>query len=216
MPNHVMNKMWISGDPKLIDELLLKVTTGESEFDFNGIIPMPKSLDIEEGSRTDKGESLYRDFLALIEKGVGMYEAEAIITNGDEEKTKTLELGRTAISNKHLYGARSWYDWCIRNWGTKWNAYDITVDRDEPDQVRICFCTAWTEPYPIFFELNEQYPDLDIYVEFANEDLGNDCGYFQNGDLYEPEGNAVMYAAEVWGYTEEEVREWYGDDIFKE
>lgn len=170
MPNHVMNKMTISGTSSIIDELLNKVTTDTTPFDFNGIIPMP--------------DHIYR---------------------GD--------LGNKELA---LYGKNNWYDWSVENWDTKWNAYDVVLERDFPNEVRIQFCTAWNEPYPIYFALNEQYPDLDIYIEFANEDLGNDCGYFLNGDIFEPEGNAISYAAEVWGYTEEEVKEMYGDDIYRE
>ena len=32
------------------------------------------------------------------------------------------ELGNVYLNNIINYGADSWYDWCINNWGTKWNA----------------------------------------------------------------------------------------------
>ncbi len=55
MPNHIMNCLRLSGDQERIDELLKSVKGEESVLDFNKIIPMPESLHIECGSRTDRG-----------------------------------------------------------------------------------------------------------------------------------------------------------------
>ena len=41
MPNYVRNVMTLSGNKHDISEILAKCKTDESEFDFNGIIPMP-------------------------------------------------------------------------------------------------------------------------------------------------------------------------------
>ena len=37
------------------------------------------------------------------------------------------ELGKAAWRNIRDFGAPTWYDWCISNWGTKWNAYGYGV-----------------------------------------------------------------------------------------
>ncbi|MGN0641072.1 MAG: hypothetical protein ACI4JT_08985, partial [Oscillospiraceae bacterium] len=65
MPNHVMNQLRLSGNQKRINELLESVKSKESVLDFSKIIPMPESLDIEAGSRTDKGLKVYRDFISV-------------------------------------------------------------------------------------------------------------------------------------------------------
>ena len=65
MPNHVMNQLRLSGNLKRINELLESVKIKDSVLDFNKIIPMPESLDIEAGSRTDKGLKAYRDFISV-------------------------------------------------------------------------------------------------------------------------------------------------------
>lgn len=65
MPNHVRNI--IHFDTSVPESafwcLLAKVTSNDSEdrprFDFNALIPMPKALNIESGSRTDEGLVLY-------------------------------------------------------------------------------------------------------------------------------------------------------------
>lgn len=63
------------------------------------------------------------------------------------------------------------YDWCHQNWGTKWNAYEIGIDYDG-----ISFQTAWSTPLPIWVEISKRFPDLRIEVEYADEDMGNNCG----------------------------------------
>ena len=84
-----------------------------------------------------------------------------------------------AMSVKDGYNSGG-YEWCIANWGTKWNAYDIGFGYDE-----IYFCTAWSTPKPIFAELSKRFPDLQLEVEYADEDIGNNCGrlMYLNGEL---------------------------------
>ena len=54
MPNYVKNIVTITATKEQLDNLLNEVKSEESCFDFNKIIPMPKSLDIESGSRTQQ------------------------------------------------------------------------------------------------------------------------------------------------------------------
>lgn len=37
------------------------------------------------------------------------------------------------------------YDWCVKHWGTKWDATDVEVSF-ESDKAVFTFCTAWNEP----------------------------------------------------------------------
>ena len=55
-----------------------------------------------------------------------------------------------------------WYDWRIQNWDTKWDAYDLTVEDEDPDQLEVTFNTAWSPPEAICHALREQYPDVSI------------------------------------------------------
>lgn len=63
------------------------------------------------------------------------------------------------------------YEWCLGNWGTKWNAYTACVGYDE-----VTFQTAWNYPEPIFKALSKKFPDLIFEVEYADEDSGSNCG----------------------------------------
>ena len=62
MPNHVENIITFKGDKKKILEMLEAIKSndyGLGTVDFNKITPMPESLNIEAGSRTDRGLNLY-------------------------------------------------------------------------------------------------------------------------------------------------------------
>ena len=55
-----------------------------------------------------------------------------------------------------------WYDWRLANWDTKWDAYDLTVEDEDPDQLEVTFNTAWSPPDAICHALREQYPDVAV------------------------------------------------------
>ena len=114
------------------------------------------------------------------------------------------DLGNAYINNILQYGADSWYDWCCENWGTKWNASDTYIIDDN----EIEFSTAWSCPLNIFKELSKQFSGVEIAVDFADEDIGSNCGKitFLNGEMEEyidMDGN-TDFALEVWGYDKEE------------
>ena len=55
-----------------------------------------------------------------------------------------------------------WYDWRIQNWDTKWDAYDVVVTDDDPENVEIEFNTAWSPPEAICNQIREDYPDVSV------------------------------------------------------
>ena len=55
-----------------------------------------------------------------------------------------------------------WYDWRLQNWDTKWDAYDVSVDDDDPDQLEVSFETAWSPPEAICHAIRDKYPDLAV------------------------------------------------------
>ena len=86
-------------------------------------------------------------------------------------------------------------------------------------QVEIIFETAWNTPAPLIEAMSKKYPDLTFDVEYADEDLGNNCGtYSYNaGELIDEEllyyGDASFeFACSLWGYDPDEARSWRDDD----
>lgn len=66
MPNHVINILSFEGDKTKIRQMLEDIKDDEyglHSVDFNKIIPMPPSLDLEASSRTQAGLAAYKDFI---------------------------------------------------------------------------------------------------------------------------------------------------------
>ncbi len=217
MPNHVTNIIAYSGDRKQIAEMLEKIKNdqyGLGTIDFNKIIPMPESLNIDAGSRTDRGLKQYKEFVSeyLFEnrmKSVDLreipQEAEsAYFKQHPDIKDDEWQLGKTAALNVQLYGAPTWYEFTNGNWGTKWNAYSYEESEDYSQSDALCFRTAWCAPHPVIAKLAEMYPDVEFTHEWADEDIGRNCGRYtyQNGERMEeyfPESEveAIAFAASV-------------------
>ena len=95
-------------------------------------------------------------------------------------------------------------DWSCENWGTKWGAcHTYYVDENN-----IEFDTAWSCPFKIFEEISKKY-NTRVEVEFADEDIGNNCGiviYDKGEEIGFIEGDRKL-AYRVWDYTDEEIEE---------
>ena len=93
--------------------------------------------------------------------------------------------------------------WCIANWGTKWNSYGYTADTGFKDG-KLTFLTAWSAPHPVLEKLSEMYSDVKFEHEWADEDIGMNCGrhiYFDSECIeeYYPESSRerIEFAARV-------------------
>ena len=212
MPNHIMNQLHLSGNQKRIDELLESVKGEESVLDFNKIIPMPESLRIECGSRTDRGLKAYKDFVYIYtfagteEKdllSIPKEKEEIFLKERPDIQRDEWELGRTAFQNEQKYGAPTWYQWAKNAWGTKWSAYNAEIAEDNT----IIFNTAWSRAMSVIRKLAENFPDIKFEYCWADEDLGVNTGMaeFENGEImhdefFEPQSKeAYELAAELWG-----------------
>jgi hypothetical protein len=119
-----------------------------------------------------------------------------------------------------------WYVWNNENWGTKWDAYDVTVgsastilDRlarasSEIVEEVVSFDTAWSSPYPVFNKMVELFPDLRFKFRWMNEDMmGSGGGQIDTkdgeplsaNDPDNPETGALWWqlATDLRGYSRE-------------
>ena len=221
MPNHVENHIEFNGDKQQIDAMINKIKSdkyGIGTIDFKKIITMPETLNIEAGSKTDRGLKSYREFIEVYTAGRSYNEALKALENIPTEsenaflrqrtdiKRDEWELGKTAWQNIRKYGAPTWYEWSITNWGTKWNAYGYEEGTDYSACDELTFQTAWTAPHPILRKLSEMFPEIVFKHQWADEDIGMNCGErcYLGGekiDEFIPEGiRATEFALEVWDY----------------
>ena len=103
--------------------------------------------------------------------------------------------------NKKYFGAADWYEWCVSNWGTKW-------DIDVPDGlesvlelVSFGFDSAWSPPLGVYEALVKQGFSVDaMYYEPG---MGF-CGRWIDGD---------DNYTEIGGMTSEEVADIIDSDV---
>ena len=91
-----------------------------------------------------------------------------------EEKTR---------ANKEKYGYDNWYDFCIGEWGTKWDveAYDKVEYDDQHDKngITFGFDSAWSPPIGVYEELVEQGYSVRAYYYEGGMAY---CGKWEDGD----------------------------------
>jgi hypothetical protein len=51
--------------------------------------------------------------------------------------------GSNAKALMEKYGATDWYDWSVKNWGTKWDVEPDGYTRPNPNTLSVAFETAW-------------------------------------------------------------------------
>ena len=224
MPNHITNQITFGSDSTALAafQQMAQDMRMEGEplgsFDFNKLLPMPKELNMEAGSRTDQGLKLVREYhqtLAELERRKpGLTPAEYVLSLHrceDEYREKRMAdpavwaLGEQAYSNIQRFGSPTWYEWCKRNWGTKWNAYGFPALGKGSDTME--FLTAWDSVPKIITLLSKKYPEQTITYRWADEDIGRNVGEMtlKGGEVIDinvPEGGsreAYEMAAEIMG-----------------
>jgi len=116
---------------------------------------------------------------------------------------------------KAKYGASDWYDWQLRNWGTKWGPHDGYLEDDSEGEfgrrLWYRFSTAWAPPIEAFVTISQRWPE--VFFTLAYDEPGENFGGYvviKNGEIgSEAEGRSRItswadeseYAAEGLGYA---------------
>lgn len=62
------------------------------------------------------------------------------------------------------------YDWCVNNWGTKWEASEPThLSRESPTELLLNFDTAWAPPIRVFEAM--QAAGYTVQSEYTEEGM---------------------------------------------
>jgi len=170
MPNHVTNK--IKAAPHVLSAML----NDKGEVDFNRVIAFTGEWPFD---------GVYLDAENLAEHVAGVVEENQLIAglralNRAKISIKTMpdksfEQFVQMLRNFRKCDIFHDMDFARKHWGTKWNAYDQTVDAAAGTAQ---FDTAWSCPTPVFEALSKKFPDERIEVQFADEDIGSNCGSF--------------------------------------
>jgi hypothetical protein len=171
MPNHITNRLTITGDHDEVAKLFAQINGDIDEhgeemlIDFGKLTPMPESLNIESGSVGQCGLELYK---AHCKQAGHQVNAEDIAPDpmlSEDEQHRIRE--SLLLGEKYFNNIRD-------NWGTKWNAYS----QRRIDENCIEFQTAWSGVPNLIENLSVMFPSLTIAYMYADEDWGSNLGEY--------------------------------------
>lgn len=171
MPNWVTNKVKAPG--RVIGAML----DDKGVVDFNRILPF-------QGEYPWNTVSCAAETLAetVIDKPVDenpllgrLQRLNRAKTNIDSLDDESFEQFVQMLRNHRKCGFLRNMDFARQAWGTKWNAVQPVADIDAGTAK---FDTAWSCPRLVFVALSRSFPDDTIEVQYADEDIGSNCGSF--------------------------------------
>jgi hypothetical protein len=116
---------------------------------------------------------------------------------GDDDNPEQIALEAKEQANREKYGYATWYDFCVTEWGTKWDVGgdDCNECQDIPNGLIMCFDSAWAPPVNAY----EKMLDLGFSIRASYYEPGMAfCGIWEDGsdDYYE-----------IGGMTSDQVRD---------
>jgi hypothetical protein len=169
MPNHVTNR--VEAPPTVLASMI----NPEGRIDFNMLLPFSGEWrwngilgDAETAAEVATAAPLHdHPLVAALQEST---HSSIDVTKLSEE---SFEQFVQMLRNKRACGFLHCMDFARTVWGTKWNAYDQVV---EPQEGWLKFDTAWSCPIPVLEALSKLHPEAEIRVQFADEDIGSNCG----------------------------------------
>ena len=157
MPNHCYNRVTFYSDNTEEVAKLKKIF--EDEECFTQIIPEP------DWANTPLDEQTAGNWLHSKRGEVGELPVPV------EEYGITYRFKSTDVADDR------WYDWRLQNWDTKWDAYDVNIVDDDPENMEIEFNTAWSPPEAVCHALREKFEDTVAISWFYDEPGCEIAGY---------------------------------------
>lgn len=152
-------------------------------FDLNKITPMPEelknticSIHIDCAIYYYIVKTNQEDSLKHILYNPNYHNMDHYKSLSQEDLNKMFEIGKKYVELYHKYGYRDWCDWSIKNWGTKWNAYNTDVEFVDECTAIITFDTIFAGIPNLIAKLVENYPALAFEYFYADEKIAHDCG----------------------------------------
>lgn len=187
MPNHITSRLKITGEATKVAEVFnfIKADKPDKEgnlrlFDLEKIVPMPKALDIASSSLGEDGmkylTAMAGDILerSAYEKSHHYAHMKEMELTNPKMFNEAMIQGKSRLHNIADYGVADWYQWRLRNWGTKWNTYE----HRRLDDNTIEFQTAWNGIPDMVRLVAEKFPEVTIEYKYADENWSCNVGSF--------------------------------------
>ena len=130
---------------------------------------------------------------------------------GDDADPEQIKLQEQTMNNLSVYGYATWYDFCVNEWGTKWDVDAIeTIELEgDVDHITFGFDSAWSPPTGAMEYLMEQGFTVKLYyyepgMAFAGVWDNGDDDYFEIGGMSseEVQSNLPPELDEMFGISE--------------
>lgn len=186
MPNWVTSRTVIEGPAEVIADLRKQVST-----------PYTSPWDADQ---TVSGPFLLWNIIRPLDMVAYLGQPAKVANN----PVDNLEAWREEIQQEMRVGM-DWWNWNVRNWGTKWETTSAGVMEDETTDTKLVvyYDTAWSPPAAALEILSRQYPDAVITSLFRDE---NDCFagrvQFAKGELVLDEDVSIDHALMIELYGE--------------
>jgi len=137
---------------------------------------------------------------------------------GDPDEQKKLE--EDTARNLEVHGYGNWYDYCVNEWGTKWDVGgdDGMITEDGPNALRMSFDSAWAPPVNAMQKFMDQgFRVKLIYWEsgmcFAGLFDENGDDYYELSDMTADEiAETINPEIDECMCITESIREWEEDN----
>lgn len=134
-------------------------------------------------------KELLETILATLQ-GTGEEEANPFDFNKVIPMPDCIYRGILGPHEQELYGENNWYDWSVKNWGTKWNSCDTELNGNV-----FSFWTAWSPCSPVIRALAKMFPEAQFEYRYEETGMGFcGCEIYKNGYVqYIMEADLVEY-----------------------
>ncbi len=142
---------------------------------------------------------------------------------GDPEKQAALE--KSQQDNLNAYNYKDWYDFCVGEWGTKWDVGgdDGLIQKLNDNEVNASFDSAWAPPIRAYERLCEMGFIIKAYydepgmcfcgVVTGDEDYFDDDYYEYSGETSETVREAIGEELDdFWGISEN-MAQWEEENV---
>jgi len=142
MPNWVYNGLTVAGSKEALDRFAAEVGRAyERDFtDHTGL------------RRTERVEEPVLSFW-----------------NIHRPADEILDTYHAVAGSEMMSNPDNWYNWNVREWGVKWDASEPEVERYADDHLFYRFSTPWSPPYPVLVKASEKFPEVQLFLEWEEE-----------------------------------------------
>jgi hypothetical protein len=173
MPNWCENTLTISlledteESRKQLKDFSERIKDKEEVFNISKIFPIPTELI---GTTAPSRIVANKDYEEIHKKEVAQYERAKKQNIGIVESYSISKNMSKALIKK--YGYDNWYNWCISNWGTKWDVSESSLVSNKKNKLVYYFNTAWSPPLQAIEKISESFPLLKFSIEYIEEGAG--------------------------------------------